>query len=495
MRVLRVCATALILFFAADSMALAAPWAEPGNARLRSDIETLKKFGLISGPVTTWPIPWKQITAQLDRDIGRPLPAYVRQALARVRDHAPTQENFEGLNYSAAAQATNKSSLVRTFGDAARDTVDAQVSAEGYWASTAARVTVGFRNGDRNGKLTLDGSYLAQSLGNWAVYGGWVDRWWGPGRESALMFSTNPRPLPTIGLMRLEPKPFGTKFLSWLGPWQVNMTLSRQENDRRDFAHPLIVGLRASFTPIKNLDVGFSRLFQMCGRGRPCGFSVWRKSFLPFGRVLNRPGEGDPGNQQASFDASYTFGLPHDASMNMYLEMNGEDGATVYAQKYARLIGASATGPWGGDGAQWRLTAEVSDTYITQQSWGEYREPNVFYNHGVYTDGTRYLGRALGASLDSDSLLKTIDGSVTDVDGRVYTVKYHHAEINRIRPLPQYNPISGTAETINIIEAGVKLPTDLGVIDMDLRYQTDSLNTPNRKVGSAQAEVRWSKAF
>jgi hypothetical protein len=494
----RVVVTFLCLSMADISLAHASPWAEPGDAQLRSDIETLKKYGLISGPITTWPLPWKQILSHLDDDVGEPLPEYVSLALARVRDKAPREEDIGSLKFSSALQATNKPALVRSFGDTARDKVDAEASAEIHGSSTAARITVGYNkvssDQPHQGKVNLDGSYLAQALGNWVVYGGWVDRWWGPGRESALMFSTNARPMLTIGLSRLEPKPFGTKLLSWLGPWQFNMTVSRMET-ARDYPHTLIAALRVSISPIKNLDLGVSRLMQMCGQGRPCGLSVWEKSLLPFGRVLNRPGPNDPGNQQASFDASYNIRLSPYNFMNLYFEMNGEDGATVLATKYARLFGASLSGPWAYNGAQWRLTVETSDTYSVLEPWGGSRQPAVLYNHFVYSNGLRYFGRVLGASLDSDSLLRTIDGSITDTHGRVYSLKFHQADINRILGTPDVNKVSGDHEKMNIVEAGLELPTEFGKVNIEVRYQTDSTNTPGRKVGSAQAEVRWGKAF
>jgi hypothetical protein len=439
-------------------------------------------------------LPWKQILRDLDNDVGTPLPGFVSNALARVRDKAPKEEDVGDVTFGAAIQATNKSSLVRSFGDTARDNADAQASAEIFGSSTAARLTLGYRSGHPGSKASLDGSYLAQALGNWMVYGGWVDRWYGPGHETALMISNNARPMLTIGLMRLEPKPFGTKLLSWLGPWQLSLTASRMERDR-DYAHALVVVLRGSISPIKNLDLGVSRLMQMCGAGRPCGLSVWQRSVLPFGRVLNKPGANDPGNQQASFDAAYSFKLSPYNFMKIYAEFNGEDGATVLASKYARLFGTSVSGPWAYDGAQWRVIAEISDTYSSGEIWGRYREAHILYNHSVYTDGTRYLGRVLGSSLDCDSLLKTIDGSITDTEGRVYTLKYHHADINRILPSAFHNKVSANPEAMDILEASVELPSVYGKINMDLRYQTDTPNTPGRKIGSAQAEVRWSRGF
>ncbi len=481
------------VWFALSTSAHAAPWAEPGDTRLRSDIETLKTWGLVSGPVTTWPIPWKQITAQLNRDIGQPLPAYVRMALARVRDKAPSEKDFGGINYAITARATNKAALVRSFGDTAREDIDTEVSAEKLWSSTAARLTVGFQSGDGDDKLTLDGSYLAQSWGNWAFYGGWMDRWWGPGRESALLFSTNARPMPSFGFMRLDPKPFETKWLSWLGPWQVNTFIARQEEDR-EISNPLIVGVRVSFTPVKNLDIGLTRGIQLCGEGRPCGVSSWTKSVIGFGGVENKITPNDPGNQIAGIDISYSFRVMSDVLVNIYYDGKAEDTKYLLPFQISNLAGVSLTGPWGPDGGQWRMGGEISDTQTYGWLLWSRRVANVMYNHGKYRDGFRYYDRTLGHSLDGDSLLITLSGSYTDPRGREYTLKYHNATINKVGPGPS-NRVSSNKESIDVVQAGIKMPTPVGDISLELRHQTDSPNTPGFTDADTQAEIRWSAGF
>ena len=60
--------------------------AMPGNSGLRHDIQLLADAGLLRGPVTTWPLPWPQISADLARgDKDREHAPDVAAALARVR--------------------------------------------------------------------------------------------------------------------------------------------------------------------------------------------------------------------------------------------------------------------------------------------------------------------------------------------------------------------------------------------------------------------------
>ncbi len=48
-----------------------------------------------------------------------------------------------------------------------------------------------------------------------------MTHWWGPGWISALALSNNARPIPQIGISRIDTSPFKTKWLSWMGPWQA----------------------------------------------------------------------------------------------------------------------------------------------------------------------------------------------------------------------------------------------------------------------------------
>ena len=73
--------------------------------------------------------------------------------------------------------------------------------------STAARLALGgftqnFRGNST--KLMPDQSYLAEKFGPVLLYGGYLSHWWGPGWISALSLSNNARPMPQIGLERLD---------------------------------------------------------------------------------------------------------------------------------------------------------------------------------------------------------------------------------------------------------------------------------------------------
>ena len=144
------------------------------------------------------------------------------------------------------------------------------------------------------------------------------------------------------------------------------------------------------------------------------------------------------------------------------------------------LGGVSWAGPWGKDGAQWRLTGEYSDSRATLDafSFGGVRTPGVAYNNTGYDDGFRYRGRTLGFSLDSDSTLFSLAGSVTDTRGWNYRLVYYNAHIStaelaavQATGSTTRNVVSARPVTVNQIEAGVTVPYRNFNFDLVVRGQ------------------------
>jgi hypothetical protein len=90
----------LILILGLQTVVFAAPQAQSGDVGLRHDIQVLADYGAISGPVTTWPISWDAVLADLEavktrntarricvqsRDLGRGQP----NKYSVVRGYAP----------------------------------------------------------------------------------------------------------------------------------------------------------------------------------------------------------------------------------------------------------------------------------------------------------------------------------------------------------------------------------------------------------------------
>jgi hypothetical protein len=243
-----------------NNSAEASSWAAVGDMQLRNDVEILARYDLIIGPVNTWPISWAQISYGLDQGDTAKLPAFVRAALYRVKAKMPKKYRI-----TARASATNHPSLIRSFGETARANLDISSAFEfNSDSGFTAHVEGGYRHNDKQDKsyAHLDGSYISQDLGNWSLYGGKFDRWWGTGRISTLLLSNSARPMPSVGIRRIQPYAFENKWFSWMGPWQWDMFVAKMEKDRF-VPNALIAGMRLSFEPIKNFEVGLSRILQL----------------------------------------------------------------------------------------------------------------------------------------------------------------------------------------------------------------------------------------
>ena len=481
--------TAVIVFFAVFLGSLpgyASPWAGPGDTQLRSDVEVLAGFGLISGPTNNWPMSWKQITGNFYKADGMDLPSYVRAALRRVKDKVPNE-----INVKAKAYYTSEVDFFRGFGDTARGEGEIESTLEYNLENTS--VNLNARYDSNRESLNLDGSYISQEIGNWSAYVGSVERWWGPGKETTTLISTNARPIPSIGIRRVEPKAFETKWLSWIGPWQGDIFISKLEKNRH-IASPVFIGMKLAFEPVNNLEIGLARSLMLCGEGRVCNFKSWVNGLVGFGDLDNiGPSELQPGNQLAQIDVSYSFKAGENVNAKIYAEGSAEDLLVVLPYTYSRILGASFYGPIGENGDAWRVTAEASDT-TGSLAWlyGEHRR-GIMYNHGVYRDGYRYFDKVIGHSLDSNSIYYSLEAVITRSNGWELGFKYQNIVVNTDDN--DRNRLSLSRERINSFNVNVIAITELGKIKLDARVMDNNINTPLEDKFNIRGAINWEIGF
>lgn len=444
--------------------ATTSPWLNVGNAGLRGDVELLAAYGIIQGPVTTWPIPSRQLLSGLaDQAKLDAAPAAVQAAAQRV---LATLSHHDGnpnhaLHPLLSLRTTNATSVVRPFGARARDEADFRAGADYDKGWFSARVLVGTQthyNGSHR-RFSPDGSYVGARWGNAQFYAGWLDQWYGPGDQTSLILSNNARPFPKIGIMRADTHPFDTPWLSWLGPWQANLFFGLLNGDRVD-RDTGFVGLRINFEPLPGFEVGLTRETEICGRHHRCRVSDY---FNP----NNSSNNTNHVNDEAGIDFKYTrrFGR---FTLSPYVQFMNEDNGPFTHAATSYLTGASLTAPIGTHGAYWRLTAEYADSVATE-NWFNFGKKlyGTAYNNSAYVDGFRYRHRTLGFSLDSDSRLLSLNWMLTDTAGRRWHVTYRHAEINKPGGgvnTATVNAVSTRPVTINIGEAGLDWP--LGALDL-----------------------------
>lgn len=476
--------------------AQASPWAEVGDRQFRQDIEMLKAARIIRGPINAWPLPWAQIDNGIAFNEGVVLPPHLMAALGRVKAHSDMAQRRTVYEFKVAG--TTDPQLVRDFGGGARENGDVSVRASHDVGPLYLSYGVGYRNGQRGKDFHLEPSYAAVQIGNWALYGGYVEEWFGPGHDGALLFSNSARPFPKIGIKRLSPDPIPLPVLKWLGPIRLDF-FAGVLTEKRDFDNTGIIGIRVAFEPVHGLEIGLNRALQLCGRGRPCSASTVGKALIGFGNADNTGTLNEPGNQLAGFDISFTRQIGS-VTTQIYAEAEAEDEDNILIEQFARLAGVTLSGPLGMKGASWRAGVEVTDT-LGAKLFGSGEFPGSLYNNFIYLDGYTYKRQPIGYSLDSDTRTITVSAAVNDTRNRRWYASLRDIDLFRsnaaaIQPGDRpRNRVSRTPETIQIATAGVEWPSQFGDIRIEGRLQNDGPDTPGTSKLTPALEIAFRSRF
>ncbi len=477
--------TLVLVAFSLSGRAGASPWAEVGDAQVRSDVEVLAAAGIIDDVTTQWPLPWGGILYRLERaDSLEGEPDYVRAAADRLEQEAKSAIATGRTNYAVTSDVTNLPDVVRGFDALGRENMQAQVSGEWMGEDTVVRVQIGAQSLNRydHQTLLLDGSYAMQRIGNAAIYAGYVTHWWGPGWDTALSLSNNARPFPQIGVTRIDTTPFSNPWLSWIGPWQAEFLVGDLDGPRLA-RNTLFDGVRVSINPVPGLELALARTEQLCGSNQPptAYFDGIHpcKPIAEFFNVTNTTAHPSNSKDEVNMDLRYTNRFRQVSYAIYTQEMNRDTGPFVHSDT-SHLFGLSAWAPVRGTAI--RFTTEYADT-ISTQNFLSFN--NDFYGQTYwdykYQDGWQYRGRTLGSSLDTDSRLASFHASWMGPQNWTYTLSYYRAWISSpntptsnssIVPAGA-NRVSAIPVTIDIGEARVHFPFDRLSVDVAARIQDD----------------------
>lgn len=464
--------------------AAASPWAEVGDSQMRADVELLAGAGVVGDLTTHWPMPWTALTRDIRAfDNLDKQPQIVRGAAARLMAEARDQTEG-GFNGSFTLDITNRPSVVYGFDSLGRGEGQTQLSLgfnSGIWS---ARLSAGLFSDDfekHTTKVALDGSYIAAKVGGALVYAGEVSHWWGPGWISALSLSNNARPMPQIGITRLNDTAFQWPVLRWLGPWQAEFFVGLLDGPRLA-RNTVYDGLRFTINPLPGLQIGVARTDMMCGTGHPCA------PLHDYFSFNNDPSRVNNTNDEGLIDIKYSrtlAGVP----MEIYGQVMNEDSSPITHSGTSHLAGASIYVPISA-GSPLRLTVEFADSISTTDIFGNGHLYGFSYTNGLYPDGMHYRGRTIGFSLDTDSRLLSLQGAWTDSGGRFYELSFHHANISDVNS-PGSSVVSPVAPaSINMGEARVTLPFQAFMLDLAARYQDDQPRPRTGGLASVEAALR-----
>ena len=465
-----------VLAFSLSLQVHAKPWLDPGDMRLRHNLQVLSDAGYLKSPLTTWPLASEDIDDLLRQPIAREIlkPA-IKSALIYVNSIIKTKTNYSSLRVGGSLHS--KALLVRDFSNDGREKYFGWV--DGAWGSSHFDARLKFsaarqariqrylfsdHNRDEatstaddahaqiintqsniihpnDSPVRLDESYLSGELGNWKITAGTQSRWWGPAWDGSFILSNNARPIPSISLQNIHSKAFESKLFNWIGPSNFHMFVGLLEKDR-DVSQPKMFGFRYNFKPkiFKDFEVGLSRTLIWGGKGSNESLSGLTQSL--FGINKNVFGDRLLGDNLAQIDMRWKLPLKNSKeSYALYGQYLAEDtGNTIFGGNETLQLGASVSGYSKILKGSWRSYAEWVDTSSGIFSGAD--RNNTTYNHDFYLDGYRHLGTSMGYGIDSDSTMISLGGVLSKDNGDFWRAWVKITELDLLRSHDGINPIA-----------------------------------------------------
>ncbi len=452
-----------------SNAAVAKPWISPNDMFLRSDIQLLSDAGVITVPVTTWPLNWtgikQNIFAARNKQLNRRENEARQRVLRRCRFETRT-----GKRKSYSVIGSSGVSIANSFGNGSYDGVQLIGSTDWldkrYAVNLQATTVADPEDGDH---LRFDGSYAAVVLDNWILSIGVEERWWGPGWNDSLILGSNSRPLPAISVRRNNSTPAENDYFKWLGPWHFDSFISRLESER-EIANALMFGMRFSAKPISNLELGLSRVSLWGGEGKSKNLSAF---FSAFRGDSSLDGEEGGVYSLGSIDMRYAL----NTDFALYTQVAETSGGIDSG--HLGLVGVEATMSKLWPESKGRVYFEVADTNMNDSTGNSYRGIN--YQTGLY-----YKNRPIGASFLGRSV--TLGGVMPLSQGEQLFLAVTHAQIEGGLGDGEVASDTGlSAVTINYDTALFN-----GQISLQLDVYSEEININQIGKGSYCAAVHWS---
>lgn len=171
-------------------------------------------------------------------------------------------------------------------------------------------------------------TYVAANVSNWNFSFGKQSLWWGPGDGTSLIYSDNAEPIYMFRGSRIAP--FRIPLLSdILGPFKVDFFVGKLSGNEFP-PRPVIHGENITFMPTRNLQVGFDRLVEFGGVGRPMTAGAIWNSYVSVKSSVNYRAAVSPGKRTSGFYFSYRPPLVRNW-LSIYGEALGADDVTPLA--------------------------------------------------------------------------------------------------------------------------------------------------------------------
>jgi len=387
-------------------------WVAPNDPWLRADLEYLSSLHLIHQPISTWPLPIKEIN--LSKDL-------------LTQDSRLSIHQVETTDFKIKLSSLQDQPVLSHFGITERDQNNTSLSFSHLSGPLEANLSAQLINNQTDLRLKYDNTYLNLNFSDWTLGIGAIDRWWGPGWDSSLILSNNARPVPSFYFERNRTDAFSNSWLRWIGPWNLITFLGRLEENRA-VPNALLWGMRIVFKPIISIEIGLSRTAIWAGNGRPRDVRAFTDILIGNDNVsrFNTNPDKELGNQLAGLDFKFSHHY-HSIGFSIYSEIIGEDEAGGWPSRPLIMFGSAIY--FSVYQQRQVIFFEYSDTALDGLS-----SEKIFgsaYRHGLYTTGYLHKGRTLGSTYDNDSQIFALGTLVGLNNNYKLRATLRHLNLNR----------------------------------------------------------------
>ena len=477
----------------ATSSAPAGPYLPTGDFALRQDIQRLADVGVIQGTTSTWPLAWGPILRDIENVDETTLAPEILDAISRLKRRAGWETRADELTFDAEVGLADNATRIRSYQNTPRGR--AEVSAGFNWIGNwlSADVNLQWVDSDQDDdEIRADNSMVGAMIGNWSIAASTQQRWWGPGWDGSIILSNNARPIPSLVIDRVFTDAFETKWLSWLGPWDLNVMFGQLEQERA-IPDARFFGMRFNFRPIPSLEIGISRTAQWCGDGRPCDFDVFVDLFLGRDNIGDDSiGEAnEPGNQLAGFDLRWTPSFLGNG-VGFYAQAIGEDEAGGFPSRYLGQVGVD----WSGYLVdRWSTRAFLEYSGTACQFHESSKLFDCGYNHGIYETGYRYRGRPIGHAADNDAEIVSAGLMLVDGADIQWRALLRVGELNAGGAPDAANTIATTPQDLASLDIAHSRPFRFGTIDVGLGYERLDDRSSASSTHEGRVYLQWRSSY
>jgi len=439
------------------------------NEDLRTDLNWLNQQGVIQISTSTWPLSGDEIQRALSK---AKIDNLVQQ---KVIDSVKVNLNTRDTPVKFALFAeTDPQKIPQKFADDQKSQYQATLELNAGGAQWDAKLQVNAEKDsiiDHGHDINIEGSYIAGKLWNQWLIAGQIPTYWGPGHDGSLIRGDASRPVYGLTIQRAEQQAFGSKWLSWIGPWQYQ-AFAGQLDDYSAIPDAKLLGFRLAAQPLPYLELAASRTLQWGGESKTENLNSLWDAIRGNDNFEDR--SLDKSNQIAGFDFRLNLKQWLQQPLSVYGQYMGEDEAGLLPAKKMYLAGIDYSSQF--KNIPFQIYTEWADTRTNGQTQG------ITYNHADYTDGYYQHGFPLGHAIGGDGQMYSLGGDIrldkmNRLNGRIMLAKVNQSGLEINHAFPQSDEVKALDLTwTHYLQPNTSLKVRGWLSDSDLNEKDSGLS-------------------